>query len=395
MDRKDKELKFIFVTGSLRDKHCGPYYSLHGLTHSLCNLGHNVKIIGTHGRGELEGADQDWQQIKVKTLHKIGPSSMHFAPGIEKEMRSERNNVDIVFFQGVWMYHCWIAAKVCREYKIPYVISARGNLNKAALNTSRWKKSLANVFWARTYIENAHCIHALNIQEAKFVTEETRIPIAIIPNGVNLPEMGTEKQSGSKRTLLYLGRLHPIKNVHGLLKAWSGIDLSLRRDWELVLAGDGTHEYKAHLKVIIRRHGMGDQIRWKGFVSGEKKVNLLRRADAFVLPSFSEGLPMAALEAMAYRLPAILSYECNLFTDSSCHGVILTKTDPNCLSESMSKLMRQKSDSLQEMGRACYDQVSKMYTWDSVGRMTVKLAKWIISGGSEPEFVMQKESVST
>lgn len=130
----------------------------------------------------------------------------------------------------------------------------------------------------------------------------------LIYNGVPKPEiceypeyfaeLGIEKG----KYILGMCRFVPEKNLHHLVEAFSKIDA---KDCRLVLAGDTDFEddYSRKLKETARKHG----VVLTGFVKGRKLHSLLSGARCFVLPSSHEGLPIALLEAMSYRLPVIVS----------------------------------------------------------------------------------------
>lgn len=96
--------------------------------------------------------------------------------------------------------------------------------------------------------------------------------------------------------------LRPRKNLHHLIEAFSKTD---NKGCRLVLAGDTDFEdeYSAGLKKYAREQG----VVLTGFIKGKKLHALLTHARCFVLPSSHEGLPIALLEAMSYRLPVIVS----------------------------------------------------------------------------------------
>lgn len=97
-------------------------------------------------------------------------------------------------------------------------------------------------------------------------------------------------------------RFVPEKNLHHLIEAFSKLDA---KGCKLVLAGDTDFEddYSRSLKRMAKEHG----VVLTGFVKGRKLHSLLTNTRCFVLPSSHEGLPIALLEAMSYRLPVIVS----------------------------------------------------------------------------------------
>lgn len=130
----------------------------------------------------------------------------------------------------------------------------------------------------------------------------------LIYNGVPEPEiceypeyfdeLGIEKG----KYILGMCRFVPEKNLHHLVEAFSKIDA---KGCKLVLAGDTDFEddYSRNLKKMAREKG----VVLTGFVKGKKLHSLLTNARCYVLPSSHEGLPIALLEAMSYRLPVIVS----------------------------------------------------------------------------------------
>lgn len=130
----------------------------------------------------------------------------------------------------------------------------------------------------------------------------------LIYNGVpepeicDYPEYFTELGIEKEKYILGMCRFVPEKNLHHLVEAFSKIDT---KGCKLVLAGDTDFEdeYSKHLKKMAREHG----VVLTGFIKGKKLHSLLTHARCFVLPSSHEGLPIALLEAMSYKLPVIVS----------------------------------------------------------------------------------------
>src|SRR5262249_33235072 len=140
----------------------------------------------------------------------------------------------------------------------PYVISPHGMLDPWAIANSAFKKRIARFLYEDRHLREAACIHALCTAEAAAIRAfGLRNPICIIPNGVEMPQgapkpapvwLGTE---AGARVLLYLGRLHPKKNVHGLLRAFAHLKAGRGLgDWRLVVAGWDQGGYGAKLAVL-------------------------------------------------------------------------------------------------------------------------------------------------
>ena len=132
--------------------------------------------------------------------------------------------------------------------------------------------------------------------------------VHLIYNGVPEPEicdypeyfdeLGIEKG----KYILGMCRFVPEKHLHDLVNAYAKQN---RTDIKLVLAGDTDFEddYSRGLKELARNHG----VVLTGFIRGKKLHSLLTNALCYSLPSSHEGLPIALLEAMSYKLPVITS----------------------------------------------------------------------------------------
>lgn len=130
----------------------------------------------------------------------------------------------------------------------------------------------------------------------------------LIYNGVSAPEFVKDTsyldELGVKKGnyIISVGRFVPEKNYHQLIHAFVSLKAG---NCKLVLVGDTNIEdnYSRMLKQMARENG----VVLTGFIKGKKLHSLLTHAKCFVLPSSHEGLPIALLEAMAYRLPIIAS----------------------------------------------------------------------------------------
>jgi glycosyltransferase involved in cell wall biosynthesis len=101
---------------------------------------------------------------------------------------------------------------------------------------------------------------------------------------------------------LFLGRISKLKGVFDLIQAFSRLSTGQRRSLKLLLAGDGDIE---QAKLLVEQLQLADHVIFLGWIDANKRNALLSKADIFALPSHTEQLPMAILEAMAWGVPVI------------------------------------------------------------------------------------------
>ena len=261
---------------------------------------------------------------------------------------------DLVHLHGIWgVASRAMALPALRTLKIPTVVSPHGMREPWALAQSRARKAVAWALWMRGVTARADCLHALCEEEADALARlMPGRPICVIPNGVDLPALRpTGHAEVQPRTLLFLGRIHPKKGLDELLTAWSRTTDVRAGGWRLVIAGwdDGGHE--AGLRARAAAVGLDDSVAFVGPQFGAGKDALLRQASAFVLPSHSEGLPMAVLEAWSYGLPVVMTDECHLGAGFATGAAIRVAPQPDSIAAGLDQLtLRMSDDDRRAMG---------------------------------------------
>ncbi len=135
------------------------------------------------------------------------------------------------------------------------------------MRNAKWKKRIAALLYENEHLRRAACLRALSEAEAESIRAYgLRNPICVIPNGVDLPEQpdrsGTKADSRpfgelakDRKILLYLGRLHPKKNLVNLIHAWKQIadaHCSIKDSWLLAIAGWDQAGYERELNKQVR-----------------------------------------------------------------------------------------------------------------------------------------------
>jgi poly(glycerol-phosphate) alpha-glucosyltransferase len=267
-----------------------------------------------------------------------------------------------------------------------------------ALANSAWKKK---VFWwliEEPNLRTARCLHALSSQEAQsFRRLGLNNPIAIVPNGVSVPDVPVEVGAfrtrfpavGDRRVLLFLGRIHPKKGLANLFDAWKSIvtkDSEYRKNWVLVVAGPDQRGHAAALQARAEHLGIGNDVIFTGALAGDRKSEAFAASAAFVLPSFSEGFSMAALEAMSQGLPVLLSNQCNFDVAALGAGWVCEPTVES-IASSLRQVVGATDSGRRTLGERARHVVQTQYTWEIAGRRLLDVYHWLLGGGAPPDAV--------
>jgi poly(glycerol-phosphate) alpha-glucosyltransferase len=300
------------------------------------------------------------------------------------------------------------------------MVAPHGSLDAWALRNAVWKKRIAAALFKNRQLNKAACLRALCQSEADaFRAYGLTQPIAIIPNGVEIPEeskgerLKAKGENEGRKTLLFLGRIHPKKGLVNLIRAFAqsrGSRVEGREPWRLVIAGwdQGGHEaeliqlceelglsfshkmHKEHKAEATSAFSLQSSVFFHGPAFGRDKEDLLRSADAFILPSFSEGLPMSVLEAWSYRLPVVMTPECNLPEGFAADAAIRIETSVESIAEGLGTLFFMNDADLMTMGAKGRGLVEERFTWQTVASQMREVYDWMLGGGVAPSSVIMK-----
>jgi poly(glycerol-phosphate) alpha-glucosyltransferase len=279
----------------------------------------------------------------------------------------------------------------------PYVVSPHGMLDHWALSHGRLKKRAASAIYEFRHLRGAACLHALCDAELRAIRAfGLRNPVCVIPNGVELvrgqvsqPAAWRARLPERAKVLLYLGRIHPKKGLLALLRAWTELCRAGREKvghWYLVIAGWDQYGYQAQLEASLPAD-IADQIRFVGPQFGTDKEATLSSSDAFILPSLSEGLPMAVLEAWAHALPVLMTRHCNIPEGFSANAALAIEPTPDGIARQLYAFFATSEDRRQAMGRRGCQLVTERFSWPSIAAQLKAVYLWISGRGPRPDCV--------
>ena len=343
------------------------------------------------------GCDVDLMTIQSTDLMGKGEAWIKALPddtiapyGFSRNMNHflTQSDYDLYHTNGMWMHCNHETCVTARKKEKPYIITPHGMLYPQALAHAAWKKKiLLNLGGVNQDLRLADYIHCTCKEEmTHYRNLGYRNPVAIIPNPVPIPSFvsGLMHERSIKR-IGFLGRLHPRKNVEGLLDAWISLGTEVK-DAQLVIMGKGEPQYEQMLKERVRQHGL-ENVEFAGFVTGREKFERLASLTALCVPSDFENFGMIVTEALSVGTPVIASLGTPWEELNTEHCGYWVKNDVSTLAETIANVLSLSAEEINRMGENGKRLVQAKYKDTQVALMMKQLYEWILKGREKPCFV--------
>lgn len=331
----------------------------------------------------LMGVGEQW----IKALPYDGKTPFGYSHNIVHYLNT--TDYDLYHTNGLWMYCNHITASIARKKGKPYVITPHGMLYPQALARSAWKKKLMMYLCFDKDIREVNCIHTTCMQEMKYYRDlGYKNPVAVIANPMPLPDYIDDiKPERSKKRIGFLGRLHPRKNVKGLIEAWASLGKATQNA-ELYIMGKGDESYEAYLRDLVTTLGLPNVV-FAGFVSGREKFEKLATLTALFVPSDFENFGMIITEALIVKTPVMASLGTPWEELNARHCGWWVNNDIHTLAQTMEEVFSLSDKELLAMGERGKQLVIEKYSSVQVATQMKHLYEWILNGGEKPDFVYE------
>ncbi len=391
-------MKPLFVVGGLYSKANGVAWIMRDLATALGRAGAPVHVYAAdcYGRGLPSIGDIFEPPCQYRTRKGLWLGGLSWSPALKPYLRKGIQSADVVHNHSVWMLPNSYASRIALAENKPLVITAHGALEPWALQNSGWKKRLVGRWFQYQDLKTASCIHVNSHNEMRGIRQlGLTQPVAVIPNGIHLPDFQdlpdkTElaeafPATADKRLILYMGRIHRKKGVDILVEAWGKLADEFS-DAHLVVAGpdDGL---LSKCTGIASRLNIHNRVTFTGNLQGRQKLQVLSAATLFVMPSHSEGFSMSVMEALACRLPVLLTPGCNFPEAATAGAAIEVAPTIGETYYGLRQLLELSDDARDRMGEAGCRLIREEYTWDIVATKTLTLYAWLCSQTERPSFV--------
>jgi glycosyltransferase involved in cell wall biosynthesis len=347
--------------------------------------------------------------------------------------------MDLVHSYGLWTDVNRLAGDIARRRRLPHLLAPCGMLAPGAMRHHGWKKVPVRFWFQDRALREAQCLHAKSQQEYEDLRRfGLRNPVAIIANPVGpgprdnglrdngttgkeqRAEVGGQKSVVSgpwsvvpwsvvhgSRTVLFLGRLHPVKGLPRLLQAWAELQKSAVRppssrspvvsgqwsgspsscNWQLVLAGPDEGGYRREVESLVSELGCGDSVIFTGELDDNQKWAALAAADLFVMPSDFENFGNAIVEAMLSGLPVVTTTG-TPWKELPVQGAgWCVEPTVEALNAALREALAMPEEKRQAMGRRAAE-FAKRFGPEQVAADLIQVYQWLLGRGERPSCVV-------
>jgi glycosyltransferase involved in cell wall biosynthesis len=382
------------LTGPLRTAHVipgldptggGPSYCVPRLCEGLAGAGAETVLfsVADEPGGQCDAHCKGyrdcrfaWDYARIPILRRLRRSR-----GLSSALYHVARTADVIHNHGLWLMPNIGAGAAAASGGRPLVVSPHGMLAPVALAFSPLKK---RAFWALLQgraVRNAACIHATSEQEYEEIRNfGLTNPVAIIPLGIDLPELPTQLLVGpaAERIVLSLGRIHLKKGLSRLVHAWAKVEAG-HPGWRLKIAGPPEAGHDKELRELAMALGL-TRVSVEGPIYGDAKTAAYENADVFVLSTLNENFGLTVAEALAAGTPVIStkgapwsrleSEGCGWWID---HGV-----EP--LAAALAHALALPREALKAMGNKGREWMARDFSWDRVGCDMLDVYLWLARG---------------
>ncbi len=338
----------------------GPYAVVKNLLLKLVEKGVDVKVLSplpkNYDRKKIEFVKTlpfSVEYIEEQLPRFIWPS---FSLKFFEKINEEAKRYDLIYLAGLFDFYS--IPVLLNNHK--FIFSSHGTFMQEAYKMKLFKRVKKDVFLkllGKRILENAKLIHLLTEEEKRHFLQffpEFEDKIRVVPNGLILSELEADLTKEDllkkypylkdKKIILFLSRINWIKGLDLLIPAFAQLHSEMK-EVHLIIAGkDDGDGYENKVKEWVKKYNLNDSVTFTGLVTGKDKLILLYGSDIFVLPSYSEGLPTAVLEAMSVGLPIVITDKCGITDEVVSNNTgLIVQTNIESVYEGMKKLLENGS----------------------------------------------------
>src|SRR6266540_3276281 len=280
--------------------------------------------------------------------------------------------------------HDWVVGRAAVELKnrlgLPLISTIHATeIGRGGSLDGEYRRKVRDI--ERLLVEQSDgiiCCSNYMLDHIQHVLGAVKTKVRVIPNGVESSRFNGGRQpqlilagiSEDRKIILYVGRIVREKGIFTLLDALEKLRKQ-GKDVSLVYVGEGPLQEDLAKEVLRRK--LSDRVTLAGFVDEKKLVSLYNSSDVFVLASHYEPFGMVVLEAMASRIPVVVSDVGGLseIVEDGITGVKVLASDPRALAEGILRVLNNPELS-ERLKENAYRAVQERYKWDLIAEKTLE-----------------------
>lgn len=377
-------MRVVVTVPSIHNESAGPSYTVPALCQGLARNGASVSL---HLLGKVPNERRDYEVASYGS-RKFPVRSLWRSPGMLQALKDAAKHSEIIHCNGIWMRPTVYPAIAKRGTKCKLVFCPRGGLSETALKRSKIKKFLMGHFGGQYMaLRETNMFHAASMKELQEIRALGYTqPIALVPNGIDVPDIVHKPFVSTSRKIAFFGRIHETKAVDHLVAAWGNVADNFP-DWSLEIAGPDCGAVTMLKKMIAERNI--PRVSFVGELHGIDKYRFLASADLYVLPSLTENFGITIAEALACGTPVIASYGCpwERLVEKGCGWWIDIGVD--ALTAQLETTLKFSPEVLRGMGEKGRQWMASEYLWDGIAKKMLSAYNWLCHGGIKPECVYE------
>ncbi|MGG6297292.1 hormogonium polysaccharide biosynthesis glycosyltransferase HpsP [Leptolyngbya sp. AN02str] len=391
-------LRILHIVPSVARVYGGPSEAAVNLCAALAAQGMQVTLLTTNANGDRgqpplpaplnQAIAQDGYEIRYFRCQPF--RRYKFSPGLLHWLWHHASEFDVAHIHALFSPVSTAAAMIARSRGVPYLLRPLGTLDPADLQKKRWLKDLYGRVLERGNLAAAAAIHFTSDREAQVserfgaITRDLVLPLGVtsapFPSTPDLSLIPT-RPSGTP-IVLFLARIDRKKGLELLIPALEQLQAQdVPFHWVVAGANPQDSAYEQQMRDRIQQSPLQTQTTLLGFVTGDRKAQLLQQADVFVLPSHYENFGLAVAEAMLSHTPVVISDQVSIANavQQAEAGWVVPCT-VKALVEALAHALHHPAER-ERRGRNAHALAQTAYNWSAIAQQLIQVYRQIVHEG--------------
>jgi glycosyltransferase involved in cell wall biosynthesis len=317
-----------------------------------------------------------------------------FSPAMLRVLLPYIRDVDFITLHSTYSFPVLVGYLLARWFHKPYGLWPHGVFAPIQRQISARKKKIYGGLIARAIMDNASVLfYSATGERDETCSLNFKAPSVIVPHGlnfddyVNLPPRGTFRSrymaGHSGPLVLFLSRINQKKGLDILARAFALVLERLPNARLAIVGSSDPPQFEDQVMSWIKESGISNYVMMPGLLVGAEKMQAFADADVFVLPSHAENFGFAVFEAMASRIPVVISDTLAYAKEVDSHQAgISVPRDPQAFANAIVRVLTDK-DLHRKLGQNGFS-LARTYSWDTKGERVERTIKCILRGEPLP-----------